>query len=181
MWVFFHQCLYRGLFHRRGQCNDTSTFNWTVKPMEQLQFDTDVFLRRCKTAITWLGSLSAILSLFWRHGIADLHRLCREDSRNVLWRHETCDVFPRIMTCALQNTQFSQYFTMEFKICHITWLGSLFVSTQQTFYEWFLMRFEWSDLMLWLIIWFENFHFVVICAQMSSQTLSFYTFLSIWK
>ena len=44
-----------------------------------------------------------------------------------------------------------------------------------------LIRFEWSDVLLWWIIWFKNFHFVVIFTQMSSQTLSFYTFLLIWK
>ena len=74
------------------------------------------FLRRCETAITWRRSLSVILPLFWRHDIDELHRLCRENIRNVRWRHEICDVFPRIMTCALQNMQFSQYFTTKFNI-----------------------------------------------------------------
>ena len=147
--------------------------------------DYKVILRRCKTAITWLWSLSAILPLFWRHDIAELHRLCREDSRNVLWRHEICDVFPRSLTCALQNMQFSQYFTTKFNIFSLNLTGEsdffiAFISThKQTFYEWFLIRFEWSDFLLWWIIWFENYHFVVNCTQMSSQTSSFYTFLSI--
>ena len=92
------------------------------------------FLRPCKTAITWLRSLLAILPLFWRHDTAELHRLCREDSRNVLWRHEICDVFPRIMTCALQNKQFLQYFTTKFNIFCLNLTGEsdffiLFIST----------------------------------------------------
>ena len=88
-------------------------------------------LRLCKT---WLWSLSAILPLFWCHDIAKLHRLCREDFRTVLWRHEICDIFPRIMTCALQNMQFSQYFTMKFNIFSLNLTGEsdffiLFIST----------------------------------------------------
>ena len=82
-----------------------------------------VLLRLCKTAITWLRSLSAILLLFWRHDIAELNRLCREDFRNVLWRHEICDVFPRIMTSTLQNMQFSQYFTTKFNIFSLNLTG----------------------------------------------------------
>ena len=91
-------------------------------------------LRLCKTAITWLRSLSAILPLFWRHDIAELHRPCREDFRNVLWRQEICDVFPQIMTCALQNMQFSQNLTTNLTFSLLTWLGShffLFISTHK--------------------------------------------------
>ena len=96
--------------------------------------DSFPLLRRCKTAMTWLRSLSAILPLFWRHDIAELHRLCREDSRNVLSRHEICDVFPRIMTCALQNMKFSQYFITKFNIFSLNLTGEsdffiLFIST----------------------------------------------------
>ena len=93
-------------------------------------------LRLCKTAITWLRSLSAILPLFWRHAIADLHRLCREDMRNVLWRYEICDVFSRNMTYLQQNMQFSQYFTMKFNIFFLNYTGKsdffiLFISTHR--------------------------------------------------
>ena len=144
------------------------------------------WLRLCKTAITWHRSLSAILPLFWRHYIAELHRLCREDCRNVLWRHERCDGFPRIMSCALQNMQFSRYFTTKFNIFSLNLTGesdfffNLLVRT--TNFLWVvLIGFEWSDFLLGWIIWFDNFHFAVICTQMSSQTLPFYTFLSIWK
>ena len=80
-------------------------------------------LRLCKTAITWLLSFSAILPLFWRHAIAELHRLCREDLRNVLWRHEIFNVFLRNMTYAQQNMQFSQYFTTKFNIFSLNLTG----------------------------------------------------------
>ena len=50
--------------------------------------------------------------------------LCREDSRNVLWRHEIRDVFPRIMTNALQKMHFSQYFQRNLTFSLLTWLGS---------------------------------------------------------
>ena len=97
------------------QSYDKSSYtNWKLKKAN---------LRLCKTAITWLRSLSAILPLFWRHDIAELHRLCREDLRNVLWRHEKCDVFPRIMSCALQNMQFSQYFTTKYYIFSLNLTG----------------------------------------------------------
>ena len=116
-------------------------FNFSFSPPSHIftvtyitEISLHVTLRRCKTAITWLRSLSAILPLFWRHDIAELHRLCREDCRNVLWRHEICDVFPRIMTCALQNMQFSQYFTTKFNIFSLNLTGGsnffiLFIST----------------------------------------------------
>ena len=97
-----------------------------------------IHLRLCKTAITWLPSLSAILPLFWRHDIAELHRLCREDFRNVLWRHEICEDFPRFMNCALQNMQFLQYFTTKFNIFSLNLTGEsdffiLFISTHNKF------------------------------------------------
>ena len=45
----------------------------------------------------------------------------------------------------------------------------------------YLQKFEWSDFCYGELYGFENFHFVVICTQMSSQTLFFCTILSIWK
>ena len=126
---------------------------WTIKSVDSKLFEFELsHLRRCKTAITWLWSLSAILPLFWRHDIAELHRLCHEDSRIVLWRHEICDVFPRIMTCALQNTQFSQYFTTKFNIFSLNLTGEsdffiLFIRTHNKlsmsgfFYKIWMIRF----------------------------------------
>ena len=116
-------------------------------------------LRRCKTAIMWLPSLSAILPLFWRHVIAELHRLCREDSRNVLWHHEICDVFPRIMTCALQNMQFSQYFTTKFNSFSLNLTGVRF------FYSIYNVLVHTTNF-LWVVfnkIWMIRFFAVVNC------------------
>ena len=93
-------------------------------------------LRFWKTATTWLWSLSAILPLFWRHDIAELRRLYREDLRNVLWHHEIyAVVYPRNMTYALQNMQLLQYFIMQFNIFFLYSTGEsdfffiLFIST----------------------------------------------------
>ena len=146
-------------------------------------------LRFYKTAITWLRSLSAILPLFWHHDMAEFHRLCREDLRNVLWRHEIHDVFPRIMTYALQNVQISQCFTTKFNIFSLNLTGEfdflfhLLVRKKKNFL-WVVLHviwFEWSDFLLWWIIWFEHFHFVAICSKGHRKSLSFYAFLSIWK
>ena len=108
-----------------------------------------LILRRCKTATTLLRSLSAILPLFWRHDIAELHRLCREDSRNVLWRHEICDVFPRIMTCALQNMQFSQYFTTKFNIFSLNLTGESDLLVHTTNLLWVVFFYQ-----IWMIRFF---------------------------
>ena len=95
--------------------------SYSAKKKQQQQQENQ--LRLCKTATTWLWSLLAILPLFWRHYIAEPHRLCREDLRNVLWRHEMYDVFPRNMTYALQNMHFSQYFTSQFNIFSLNLTG----------------------------------------------------------
>ena len=133
-------------------------------------------LRFCKTAVTWLRSLSAILPLFWRHDIAELHRLYRGGLRNVLWRHDA----------EYEKCSFHSILQRKWTFSSLTWLGcpmfySIYKYAQQPFYDWFLIRFKWSDFLRWWIIWFENFHFLVIFTQVSSQTLSFNTFLSIWK
>ena len=80
-------------------------------------------LRFCKTAITWLWSLSAILPLFWRHGIANFPAFAAKTWEMLLWLHEIHDVFPRNLANALQNLQFSHYFTMKFDIFSLnsTW------------------------------------------------------------
>ena len=54
-----------------------------------------VNLRFCKTAITWLRSLSDILSLFWRHGIANFPAFAAKTWEMLLWRHEIHYVFPQ--------------------------------------------------------------------------------------
>ena len=105
--------------------------------------------------ITWLRSLSAILRLFWRHAIAKLHRLCREDLRNVLWRYEICDVFQRNMTYVLQNMQFLQYFTMKFNIFSLNLTG------ESDFFIFLLVR---TENFLWVVfnkIWMIRFFAVV--------------------
>ena len=80
-------------------------------------------LRFCKTAITWLRSLSAILPLFWCHDIAQLHRLCREDLKNVLWHHEICNIFNGIWLMLYKTCSFSQYFTTKLNIFSLNFTG----------------------------------------------------------
>ena len=124
-WVYWHLFEVKIKWLSLNWRLDLSIPKWEVQnPWKCWNSQVSFFiLRLCKTAITWLRSLSAILPLFWRYAIAELHHLCREDSRNVLWRHEICDVFPRIMTCALQNMQFSQYFTTKFNIFSLNLTG----------------------------------------------------------
>ena len=114
--IFFDNSYRKLSFHGYLNC-------WIRSSTKTTKIGTPRNLRRCKTAITWLQSLSAILPLFWRRDFAELHRLWREDSRNVLWRHEICDVSPRIMTCALQNMQFSHYFTTKFNLFSLNLTG----------------------------------------------------------
>ena len=80
-------------------------------------------LRFCRTAITLLRSPTAILPLLWRHDIAALYRICREDLRNERWRHAIWDVFTQNMTYVLQNLQFSQYFKTTFTIFFLILTG----------------------------------------------------------
>ena len=92
-------------------------------------------LRFCKTAITWLRPLSAILPLFWRHGIANFPAFASKIWEMLLWRHEIHDVFPRNWANALQNLQFFHHFTMKFDIFSLNSTGDsdfliLFLSTQ---------------------------------------------------
>ena len=136
-------------------------------------------LRFCKTAITWLQSLSAILPLFWRHDIAELHRLCREDLKNVLWRHEKSTFSRGILLTLYKIRSFHCILPRNVAFSLLTWLRSpiflffLLVHARKCLWVVF-NRFEWSEFLLWWIIWFEKFHFVVICTQMSSQILSFF-------
>ena len=142
-------------------------------------------LRRCKTAITWLRSLSAILPLFWRHDIAELHHLCREDSRNVLWRHEICDVFPRIMTCALQNIQFSQYFTMKFNIFSLNLTGEsdflFYLLVHTTKFLWVVFN------KIWMIRFFAVVNYMVrnfsfcsnLCADVIANIILLHIFINL--
>ena len=79
-------------------------------------------------------------------------------------------------TCSFHNIlQWNLTFSL------LTWLGSpiflfyLLVRTDN--FLWVVFNKIWMiRFLLWWIIWFENFHFVVFCTQMSSQILSFYTF-----
>ena len=121
-------------------------------------------LRFCKTSITWIRSLSVILPLFWRHGIAERPLHCREDLRDVLWRHEIHNLFPRYMAYALQNVQFWQRY-LTFSI--LTWLDGptflLYLSVCKTnFLRAVFWIFERSYFLLVRVLWFENFLFIVI-------------------
>ena len=84
---------------------------------------TECHLRFCKTAITWLRSLSAILPLFWRHGIANFPAFAAKTWEMLLWRHEIHDVFPRNMANALKKLAVFHHFTMKFDIFSLnsTW------------------------------------------------------------
>ena len=138
-------------------------------------------LGRCKTAITWLRSLSAILPLFWRHDIAERHRFCREDSRNVLWRQVICDVFPRIMTCALQNMQFSQYFTTKF-------IFSLNLTGESVFLFYLLVHttnFLWEVFnKIWMIRFFAMVNYMArkfsFCSNLYAGVIANITLLHIF-
>ena len=93
-----------------------------------------IILRFCQTAITWLRSLSAILPLFWRHGIAIFPAFAAKTWEMLLWRHEIHHVFPGNLANALQNLQFFHHFTMKFDIFSLNSTGEsdfliLFLST----------------------------------------------------
>ena len=92
-------------------------------------------LRFYQTPIRWLRSLSAILPLFWRHGIANFPAFAAKTWEMLLWRHEIDDVFPRNWANALQNLQFFHHFKIEFDIFSLNLTGEsdfliLFLSTQ---------------------------------------------------
>ena len=81
---------------------------------------------------------------FRRHDISELHRLCCDDF-----------VIPLIMTCALQNMQFSQYFTTKFDIF------SLHLTGESEFLFYLLVRIP---IFLWVVfdkIWIIRFFAVV--------------------
>ena len=104
-----------------------------------------------------LPSLLAILPLFLHHDIAKQHHLCREDLRNVLWRHEIHNVFLRNMAYVLQNVQFLQW-NLTFSL--FTWLGSLI------FLFYLLVRktnFLWSVFSkIWMIRFFAMVSSIVL-------------------
>ena len=101
--------------------------------------------RLCKTAITWLLSLSAILPLFWRHDIAELHRLCREDLRNVLWRHKICDVFREIWLALYKTCIFHSILQRHITFSLLIWLGSpnFFLLVRTTIFPWEVFNKIW--------------------------------------
>ena len=89
------------------------------------------------------------------------------------------------MTFALQNMQFLQYFSTKFYIFSLNLTGEsdvfvLFISTHSKL-SMGGFKLDLNDQIFCCVELYglKIFIFVVSCTQMSSQTLSFYTFLSI--
>ena len=152
-----------------------------------MTISNDVVLRFCQTPITWLRSLSVILQLFWRHDIANIPTFAAKTWEVLLWRHEIHDVFPRNWATALQNLQFFHHFMMKLIFSLLTWLrtliffNSVYQYAKQTFNEWFLVRFEWSDVFAVVNYMVQKFSFCSNFYVDVLATFTFYTFLSIWK
>ena len=104
-------------------------------------------------------TLSTILPLFWRHGIANFPAFAAKTREMLLWRHAIHDVFPRNWANALQNVQFFHHFTMKFDIfsLNLTWDSDfliLFLSTQNK-----LSMSSFSK--IWIIRFFAVVNFIV--------------------
>ena len=91
-------------------------------------------LRLCKTAITWLRSLLAILPLFWRHDIAELHGLSAK-TLEMYYDVIKYATYSRGLWLALCKTcSFHSILQQNLTFSLLTWLGSpiffiLFIST----------------------------------------------------
>ena len=159
------------LFKVKGQGH---TLNIVAKPWKQdkpyliANYNVIFLLRFCQTLITWLRSLSAILSFSWRHNMANIPTFAAKTWEVLLWRHKIHNVFLRNWAYTLQNVQFFHHFTMKFNIFSLNLTGdsdflTLFNSNQNKL-SMSGFKLDLNDqifLLLW-IIWSENFHFVVI-------------------
>ena len=81
-------------------------------------------LRFCKTAIMWLWSLTAILPLFWRHGIANLPAFAAKTWEMLLWRHEIYDVSRGIGLMLYRTCSFSTILQWNLIFSLLTRLGT---------------------------------------------------------
>ena len=144
------------------------------------------YLRFCQTSITWLRSLSAILSLFRRHDIANISTFAAKTWEKLWWRNDICGVFPRNWANALQTCSFSTILQWNLIFSLLTWLGTpmfqFYLLVHKTNFLWVVLS------KIWMIRFFSVVNYMVrkfsFCSNFYvdvAHTLIFNTVLSIWK
>ena len=131
-------------------------------------------LRFCKTAITWLRSLSAILPLFWRHEIAELHRLCREDLKMYYDVMKKATFSRGILLTLYKIRSFHSILPRNLTFSLLTWLGSsiflIYLLVRTTNFLWVVFN------KIWMIRFFAVVNYMVrkfsFCSNLYAEVIA---------